>query len=52
LAFWRKTGLKTPPPSLEDVVQFLVEFLEPTLGAAAKGQTLRAIWETGSWTTG
>ncbi len=52
LAFWRKTGLKTPPPPLVDVVQFLVEFLEPPLGAAAKGQTLHAIWRADHWTTG
>jgi hypothetical protein len=51
LAFWRKTGMKTPPPPLEDVVQFLVEFLGAPLGAAAKGQTLRAIRKAARWAT-
>jgi predicted nucleotidyltransferase component of viral defense system len=50
-AFWRKTGLKTPPPLLEDVVQSLVEFLGPPLGAAATEQPPPAIWKSRHWTT-
>lgn len=48
-AFWRKTGLKTPPPLLEDVVQFPVEFLEPPLHAAATRQTLCTVWKSRHW---
>ena len=51
LAFWRKTGLKTPPPPLEDVVQFLVAFLNPPLRAAATGKELHSIWKSRHWTT-
>ena len=39
-AFWRKTGPKAAAPALEAVIQLLVEFLEPPLVAAAKGQTV------------
>jgi predicted nucleotidyltransferase component of viral defense system len=50
-AFWRKIGQRTPPPHLESVIQFLVEFLEPPLGAAATGQALKTFWKSGDWTT-
>ena len=48
-AFWRKTVTKTKAPALEAVIQLLVEFLEPPLGAAAKGQPFRAAWKANRW---
>ena len=48
-AFWRKTGLKTPPPPLQGVIRFLVEFLELPLNAAAQGQALHARWQSHGW---
>ena len=48
-AFWRKTGPKTEAPALEAVIQLLVEFLGPPLGAAAKGQPFRATWKSNHW---
>ena len=48
-AFWRKTGPKTAAPTLEAVVQLLIEFLEPPLGAAAKGKPLTATWKSNRW---
>ena len=48
-AFWRKTGLKTEAPTLEAVIRLLVEFLEPPLGAAGKGEPLRATWKPNRW---
>lgn len=50
-AFWRKTGLKTPPPPLAGVIRFLVEFLELPLNAAAQGQALHARWQSQGWLT-
>jgi hypothetical protein len=37
---------KAEAPALEAVIQLLVEFLQPPLGAAAKGQSLRATWKS------
>ena len=51
-AFWRKTGPKAPPPPLEGVLQLLVEFLEPPLGATAKGRALQTTWTSGRWVIG
>jgi hypothetical protein len=48
-AFWRKTGPKTTAPTLEAVTQLLIEFLEPPLGAAAKGKPLTATWKSNRW---
>lgn len=48
-AFWRKIGPKTEAPALEIVIQLLVEFLEPPLDVAAKGQSFRATWKSNRW---
>jgi predicted nucleotidyltransferase component of viral defense system len=48
-AFWRKTGPKAAAPTLEAVIQLLVEFLEPPLDAAAKGKPLTATWKSNRW---
>jgi predicted nucleotidyltransferase component of viral defense system len=48
-AFWRKAGLKGGCPPLPNVVQLLVEFLEGPLEAAAKKESLAAIWRSGHW---
>ena len=48
-AFWRKTGPKAAAPTLEAVIQLLVEFLEPPLDAAAKGKPLTATWKSNHW---
>jgi predicted nucleotidyltransferase component of viral defense system len=48
-AFWRKAGPKAAAPTLEAVIQLLVEFLEPPLDAAAKGKTLPAAWKSKRW---
>jgi predicted nucleotidyltransferase component of viral defense system len=48
-AFWRKTGPKAAAPTLEAVIQLLVEFLEPPLNAAAKGKPLNATWKSNRW---
>jgi predicted nucleotidyltransferase component of viral defense system len=48
-AFWRKTGPKAAAPTLEAVIQLLIEFLEPPLGAAAKGKPLTATWKSNRW---
>ena len=48
-AFWRKTGSKTSAPTLESVIQLLVEFLEPPLDAVAKGKRLAATWKSNRW---
>ena len=48
-AFWLKTGLKTPVPTLESVIQSLVKFLEPPLDAVAKRKTLTATWKSNRW---
>ena len=49
LAFLRKTGPKAAAPTLEAVIQFLVEFLEPPLDAAAKGKPFQATWKSKRW---
>jgi predicted nucleotidyltransferase component of viral defense system len=51
-AFWRKTGLKNQPPPLESVVQDLVEFIGPPLGAAAQRQEFHALWRSNRWRAG
>ena len=48
-AFWRKAGPKAVAPTLEAVIQLLVEFLEPPLDAAANGKTLAATWKSKRW---
>ena len=48
-AFWRKAGPKPEAPALETVVRLLVEFLEPPLDAAAKGQHFGATWKPNRW---
>ncbi len=48
-AFWRKAGPKAAVPTLEAVIQLLVEFLEPPLDVAAKGKTLPATWKSKRW---
>ncbi len=48
-AFWRKTGPKAAAPTLEAVIQLLIEFLEPPLRAAAKGKPLTATWKSKRW---
>jgi predicted nucleotidyltransferase component of viral defense system len=48
-AFWRKTGPKAAAPTLEAVIQLLIEFLEPPLDAAAKGKPLTATWKSKRW---
>ena len=48
-AFWRKTGPKAAAPTLEAVIQLLIEFLEPPLDAAAKGKPLTATWKSNRW---
>jgi len=48
-AFWRKTGPKAAAPTLEAVIQLLVEFLEPPLDAAAKQKPLTATWRSNRW---
>ena len=48
-AFWRKTGPKAAAPTLEAVIQLLIEFLEPPLDAAAKGKPLTANWKSNRW---
>ena len=48
-AFLRKTGPKAAAPILEAVIQFLVEFLEPPLDAAAKGKPFQATWKSKRW---
>lgn len=48
-AFWRKTGIKAPAPTLAAVVQQLSEFLEPPLNAAARGKTISATWKANRW---
>jgi predicted nucleotidyltransferase component of viral defense system len=48
-AFWLKTGLKASVPTLESVIQSLVEFLEPPLDAVAKSKTLAATWKSNRW---
>jgi predicted nucleotidyltransferase component of viral defense system len=48
-AFWRKAGPKAAAPTLEAVIQLLVEFLEPPLDAAANGKTLAATWKSKGW---
>ena len=48
-AFWRKTGPKAAAPTLEAVIQLLIEFLEPPLDAAAKEKPLNATWKSNRW---
>jgi len=48
-AFCQKTGPKAAAPTLEAVIQFLVEFLEPPLDAAAKGKPFQATWKSKRW---
>jgi predicted nucleotidyltransferase component of viral defense system len=48
-AFLRKTVPKAAAPTLEAVIQFLVEFLEPPLDAAAKGKPFQATWKSKRW---
>jgi hypothetical protein len=48
-AFLRKTGPKAAAPTLEAVIRFLVEFLEPPLDAAAKGKPFQATWKSKRW---
>jgi len=48
-AFLRKTGPKAAAPTLEAVIQLLVEFLEPPLDAAAKGKPFQATWKSNRW---
>jgi len=48
-AFWRKAGPKAAAPTLEAVIQLLVEFLEPPLDAAANGKTLAVTWKSKGW---
>ena len=48
-AFWRKTGPKAAAPTLEAVIQLLIEFLEPPLDAAAKGKPFQATWKSKRW---
>jgi hypothetical protein len=48
-AFWRKTGPKAAAPTLEAVIQLVVEFLEPPLDAAAKQKPLTATWKSNRW---
>jgi len=48
-AFWLKTGLKDECPSLANVIQILVKFLERPLEAAAKKEPLPAIWKSSRW---
>jgi predicted nucleotidyltransferase component of viral defense system len=49
-AFCRKTVSKAAVPALEEIVQRLVEFLEPPLVAAAKGEKLGKEWRSNRWT--
>jgi len=49
-AFCRKTVSKAAVPALEEVVQRLVEFLEPPLAAAAKVEKLGKEWISNRWT--
>jgi hypothetical protein len=48
-AFWRKTGPKAAAPTLETVIQLLVDFLESPLDAAANGKTLATTWKSNHW---
>jgi predicted nucleotidyltransferase component of viral defense system len=48
-AFWLKTGLKAPVPTLESIIQSLAEFLQPPLDAVAKRKTLTATWKSNRW---
>jgi len=49
-AFCRKTTSQTAVPMLEEIIQRLVEFLEPPLLAAAKGEKLHKQWRSNRWT--
>jgi hypothetical protein len=49
-AFCRKTVSKAAVPALDEIVQRLIEFLEPPLAAAAKGEKLRKNWGSAGWT--
>ena len=51
-SFYRKTVTKDAVPPLPEIVQQLVEFLEPPLTAASKGQPLNASWGSNRWTVG
>lgn len=51
-SFYRKTVTKDAVPPFADVIRLLVEFLEPPLAAAARGQPLNANWESNRWTDG
>lgn len=51
-AFWLKTGLKSECPPLPDVVQFLVNFLERPMEAAATKESLPATWKSSRWLKG
>jgi predicted nucleotidyltransferase component of viral defense system len=52
VSFYRKIVTKNAVPPFTDVIQRLVEFLEPPLAAAAKGQPLDASWGSNRWTGG
>jgi predicted nucleotidyltransferase component of viral defense system len=49
-AFCGKSASKAAVPMLEEIVQRLVEFLEPPLAFAAKGEKLRKKWKSHRWT--
>ncbi|RYD34475.1 MAG: nucleotidyl transferase AbiEii/AbiGii toxin family protein [Verrucomicrobiaceae bacterium] len=52
-SFWRKTGIKEEKPSLEAVVQFIVEFLGPVIQAAGSSGKFRGTWAPGGpWQDG
>jgi predicted nucleotidyltransferase component of viral defense system len=50
-AFWRKTKLTTPQPPLEEVIQLLVAFLGPPLGAVAQRHAHLGVWQSDRWLT-
>jgi len=50
-AFCRKTSSKVAAPMLEEVVRRLVEFLQPPLEAAAKGEQFGKRWQSNRWKT-
>ena len=51
-SFYRKTVTRDTVPLFTDVIQRLVEFLEPPLAAATKGQPLNASWGSNRWIGG
>ena len=48
-AFCQKNSSKAVVPTLEEIVRHLIEFLEPPLRAAAKGEEFGLQWQPNGW---